>query len=339
MTIIGDVHYYVIKPIRIPQPVKTSFTQPPKSPLNAIVNFVFPQAPDSPGTRRAKDVKDRFNQKLNHESETHGIFSQLLNLHPKPTPLQFRIRQEAYESDIELEDRAFIGGKRRNSFDDAYSELAPNLRPTSKGKIVLLDKTQASRHRNVRSVAFANERTNSMTIDDWIRLKNDPSPEAIVMSPSTRVVVDPESPTKRRAGKSPVQHATDVKLGGEELTNKFYRATYHSSDDDYLMHPSVRLYFKQNALEDQDQLLFTISTSVDPTSNEEIHPTLANLSLFLSSDETRMSSEVKKALKWIILLYGIVSFLIVNFGVPKNFQYVAAFFLFFLFCIGLITCL
>ncbi|KAJ3304507.1 hypothetical protein HDV03_002716 [Kappamyces sp. JEL0829] len=339
MTIVGDVHYYTIKPTKVLAPKKSTVVAAPKSPLETIVNLVYPQHSDSPTTKRAREIREHFKEKLHPEAEHEkgGIFAQLLGFQSsRMEPLQFMIRQEAYENDIEMEDRAIIAGK-RNSFDDAYSDLAPNLRPTSSSKIMVLNRSQPSRHRNVRSVAFANERTTSMTIEDWIRLKNDPSPDAIVMSASTRIVID-ESPTRKRTARSPVRHETNSKAGNEPV-NKFYTAQYYASDDDFLMHPSVRSFFKANALEDQDHVLFTISSSNSRNAEGEAHPTLTNLSLFLGDEESRASSEFKKRLKWIILVYGVGSFFVVKFVVPPTYQYVAAFFLFFLFCIGLIISL
>lgn len=329
MTIIGDVHYYTIKPQRPPTPIKTSHA--PKSPLETIIDFVMPA--DSPATKRAKSINSHFSE----ASSGNSSFLSLLNtaLLSRPEPLQFMIKQEAYESDIELQDRsrASTVAKKRNSFDDAYSDISPSFRPATNNKDGALKKRgtagSSNRHRNVRSVAYSNERTNSMTIEEWIRLKNLPSPDAIVMSASTRVLIEDGSPRKRK-GASPVS-ASPTSSGGPSIEinnkplsidatspnnngNKFYVAKYYASDDDFLMHASVRSYFKANAFEDQDHVLFTILPQNEAGGQTQTnHPTLTNLSLFLGSSESRAQSKFRKMLKWFILIYFIAAALIVRY--------------------------
>lgn len=300
MTIVGDVHYFIIKPhLALLNPI-------PKSPYALFTSFIYPPVP--PASRRILAVRER----LGDANIT--------------TPLTFLIRQEAYESDFEEIEMQ----TRRRSFDDAYADDTPSHRPASQ-----LKKNCPNRMRNVRSHAFANERTDSMTIEDWMRIKNLPSPDAIVVSATTRVIVD-ASPTRRRA--SPTS-------GGGEMVQRVLEARYYASDDDYLMHASVRAYFKANALEDQDHVLFTIQTqSVEE--GGEVHPTLANLSLFLGNDESRSNSVFRRRLKWVVLGYGVFSFLILKFCgtmstnlVPFEYLYISGFFLFFALCLFLIIAL
>jgi hypothetical protein len=266
---------------------------------------------DSPATKRAKSIKSNFSL----SSGSRSIISQIFGLESKPEPLHFMIKQEAYENDIELQDR-IANFKKRSSFDDAFSDISPSFRPLTNSKAGSLKKKgeENHRHRNVRSVAYSNERTNSMTIDDWIKLKNLPSPDAIVMSASTRVMIEDNSPRKRKT--SPLSHLPSIDVTQNEKTyqseNKFYVAQYYASDDDFLMHASIRSYFKANALEDQDQILFTILPQSENTG--EAHPTLTNLSLFLGSPQTRAQTKFRKMLKWIIMIYFIGAVLFLKFA-------------------------
>lgn len=336
MTIIGDVHYYVIKPQKVQSPINFSAAAA-ISPLDTIINLVLPS--DSPATKRAKSINSHFSSS---SSQSSSVFSQLLNiaLPSKPQPLQFMIKQEAYESDIELQTRAKTA-KKRNSFDDAYSDISPNFRPVTNSKASVLKKgpETVNRHRNVRSVAYSNERTNSMTVDDWVRIKNLPSPEAIVMSASTRIAIDEGSPRRRKASPSTQSPPSiEANSSAADTPNKFYVAMYYASDDDFLMHGSVRSYFKLNAFEDQDHVLFTILPQSE-NAGDAAHPTLANLSLFLGSPESRAQSKFRRMLKWLMLVYFIVSALIVRYLVPTKYQYLVGFLLFFFFTLFLIVSL
>lgn len=228
MTIIGDVHYYIIKPAHT---VLKSHSASPKSPFKVLVDLILPDEDENSEVRRAKDVRDH----LLSNCDDSSILTRFLHYTTQPSfskgPLQFVINPDAYEADIELKEIR----RKRNSFDEAFTDNIPSLRPTSDFKLEDI----SDRHRNLRSAAFANERTISMTIEDWIRLKSNPSPEAIVMSASTRITIDP--PRKRHVRSPVIQNPSSISIS----------AKYYASDDDFLMHSSVRSYFKSNAL-DQD---------------------------------------------------------------------------------------
>lgn len=307
MTIIGDVHYYVIKAERRPEQMQRPRAESQKSPFANLLSLVYQNPDDAAANKRAREFRERLNEITRDDS--NSFLGYLLGLtNTKPTPLTFMIRQEAYESDIELEERRSIPPK-RSSFDDAYSDNnSPQFKSTSNTKLLLLSKIKTQIHRNVRSHAFANERTNSMTLEEWMRLKIDPSPDAIVMSATTRIRVD-ESPRKRKAG-SPGTTLSSPKSSPRVAYT--YKAHYYASDDDFLMFGSVRAYFKAHALEDQDHVLFTIQNTQNADSGEA-HPTLANLSLFLGGDESRQTRRFRNLLKWFVLIYGVASFVILKY--------------------------
>ena len=102
----------------------------------------------------------------------------------------------------------------------------------------------------------------------------------------------------------------------------FYIAMYYGTDDDFLMKSSVRLYFKENALEDGDNLLFTLATQND--SNLDPHPTLPN---FLYAVEDGEWGGYKDSwVFWIALLtYTATGSLVIKFLVPDTYAVVASF--------------
>ncbi|KAJ3258493.1 hypothetical protein HK103_003615 [Boothiomyces macroporosus] len=337
MTIVGDVHYYVIKPV----PVKKE-EHKPKSPFEALVNLIIPE-PDPINAKRSQCIRNN----LAHQ-EKPNLLSLMSFKNGSTGPMKFIIKKEAFESDIELQDRKEYVTvpkhsdvtERRNSFDDAFAEQKPSLRPLSITKKPPPIDTSMKRHRNIRSVAFSNERRGSMTVDDWIAHRTKKSPNEQVMSNTTSIQIS-TSPVKRTAKKSnpPSIHE-----------KKFYEAFYYASDDDFLMHSSIRQYFKQNALETGDSELFTILTQQIANHDEndimQQHPTLANLSFLMADEEPFRIFRRNKYLKYLVVLYAISSGLIVTFlgkllltKVPSQYYYVAGLSLFFLLCLFLIIAL
>jgi hypothetical protein len=162
------------------------------------------------------------------------------------------------------------------------------------------------------------------------------------MSATTRIRVE-DSPRKRKPASPP-----SIPSGPKTSPRVAYtfKAHYFASDDDFLMFGNVRAYFKTHALEDQDYVLFTIQNTQDIEAGEA-HPTLANLSLFLSGDESRATRRFRTLLKWFVLIYGIISFVLLKYVgnlqkliiVPNSLIYITAFFLFFFLCLVLIVAL
>ncbi|KAI8802072.1 hypothetical protein BJ742DRAFT_653000, partial [Cladochytrium replicatum] len=102
----------------------------------------------------------------------------------------------------------------------------------------------------------------------------------LMNSLSTTLGVSRSAPTRRRSDPSiPVQSLTRsnrkdqpvllqlymqpeaLEAGFPPLTASTFTAKYYASDDDFLMHASVRTYFRANALESDDAVLFTIPSS------------------------------------------------------------------------------
>jgi hypothetical protein len=267
MTIVGDVHYYVIK-------APPAAPKAPKSPLEQFKDLVYM---DSPTTARSKQI-------IQHLQQPKRNFLDRIFEKPK---VEFLLKPQLYEDSYELKATSQITLQRRNSFDDAFKDPQPLTTITT-------TTLKPIRHRNVRSIAFSNEKTELMTIDEWIKSKSKAS--------DTKSLCDADSPRKRHTRK----HAENVPIDPVQ----FYEARYYASDDDYLMHSSIRKYFKQNTVTSDDAILFTIQNS----SNEagEDHPTLAHLALLLGENDERQQ-RMRRRLKYVVVLYGIFSFVMLRY--------------------------
>lgn len=120
----------------------------------------------------------------------------------------------------------------------------------------------------------------------------------------------------------------------------YYTATYMGSDDDFLMKSTIRTYFRENALESQDAVLFTISTgnANAPNAQTNQHPTLADFLYIVQENDPRFglfgSSPASKRLRLFLLGYSIGGALIIYFAIPRGYPtYIAIFVFMFVLCI------
>jgi len=106
----------------------------------------------------------------------------------------------------------------------------------------------------------------------------------------------------------------------EDENTVIFRAEFYATDDDFLMRKDVRAYFKKNALEEKDSILFTLSNNIT-TINNEInaidsvqHPLLSfiNYTFFddtLTNDNLNVFSS---GVKWLLFGYFLFAFLLVK---------------------------
>ncbi|GBC04050.1 hypothetical protein RclHR1_05490013 [Rhizophagus clarus] len=153
-----------------------------------------------------------------------------------------------------------------------------------------------------------------------------------------------------------------------------YKAKFYATDDDFLMHSSIRHFFKSNALEPMDAQLFTINNSPHNNPNMNTTPPSTRLERMVTSQETFLldpmvignarpplttrntnsneSNDVptsrwrrivnnlrmNKGLRWLVLMYMIFGFLLIRFVVAETYAYLMAFLLmlclFLVFCVG-----
>ena len=190
---------------------------------------------------------------------------------------------------------------RRMSFDDAYTDQ----------KLV---KNTDSTHLKTRSSTYANDQT-GLSVEEWIQKQLAESPTHIVL----------QSPTKTTSSSSPRKRHTKISISQSPTSN--YKAHYLGSDDDYLMHRSLRSYFTANGLDANEGLLFDRHTSSSPIS------TLRNLLVLIrEQNHSQSTTNWKKVVKISIPAYMLVSFIILKFLVPLNLIYVVAIILIVLFC-------
>lgn len=142
---------------------------------------------------------------------------------------------------------------------------------------------------------------------------------------------------------------------GEDSSSFFYQAVYYGTDDDFLMKSSVRSYFKANALEDGDAILFSIPSidggsndQVDPSNNSSLqqHPTLPQF-LFQFQDADSNEEDLLEIWnrlkengrwKWYLGIYVVSGIIFVKFVVPTAYSLMTMFALLFILCLVLLLC-
>lgn len=106
----------------------------------------------------------------------------------------------------------------------------------------------------------------------------------------------------------------------EDENTIIFRAEFYATDDDFLMRRDVRAYFKENALEEKDSILFTLSNNTTTINNEANtidsiqHPLLSfiNYTFFddtLTNDNLNVFSS---GIKWLLCGYFLFAFLLVK---------------------------
>lgn len=102
---------------------------------------------------------------------------------------------------------------------------------------------------------------------------------------------------------------------------RFYEAEYYASDDDFLMKSSVRAYFRAQALEQNDALLFNLQVTAEAPS------------LHFVNTVTQRRFFHHPYFKYVVILYIIVGIALIYLFVPSEFIYLAAFIQVFFLCV------
>jgi hypothetical protein len=263
MTIVGDVHYYVVKAkVELQKPVKEKLRTP-------LFNFFYTKS-ESESSTRTKSIIKKLQEKAKTSDEVTvpAVLPYFNREHNGP--LRIIVRPEVYEHEMKSQRVE----QKRKSFDDAYAEP---VKITPKGH---------QRYKNIRSLNYANNNPLGLSIKDWLTTK---------MSPTE--IVPAKSPQKRKPKEPTIK-----------VTN--YNAHYFASDDDFLMFAHVRKFFKKNALESDDSILFAIQDTLASGEDAVDHPTLDNLAFLM---ETQVEFKFSTRLKLFTILYAIASFFIVRF--------------------------
>ncbi|KAJ3039057.1 hypothetical protein HK097_002951, partial [Rhizophlyctis rosea] len=182
---------------------------------------------------------------------------------------------------------------RRNSFDDAYADDSSNSKnqvrasldsprpqPQTNTPSYRPAPTTPRLHRRIRSTAFSNSSSKSLSIPEWIQLhavSSNPSSQPNAPSKPPKLIITPSTTSHRRKKPTP-ELESQPPSPSSPTPLQTYIATYHSTDDDFLMNASIRTYFRENALESTDAVLFTIpkANEVGMMEGMEQHPALMN---------------------------------------------------------------
>ncbi|OUM61395.1 hypothetical protein PIROE2DRAFT_62528 [Piromyces sp. E2] len=106
----------------------------------------------------------------------------------------------------------------------------------------------------------------------------------------------------------------------EDENTVVFRAEFYATDDDFLMRRDVRSYFKENALEEKDSILFTLSNN-PTTINQEgnainaiQHPLLSfiNYTFFDDTATNETLNVFSNGIKWLLAAYFLFAFLLVK---------------------------
>lgn len=226
----------------------------------------------------------------------------------------------------------------------------------------------------IHTNSYLNDRNNKLSVYDWIKIHST-SP----LSANTGVKID-DLFSKKFNNKSSNDGASvstdttkknendnnnnicitveDVDEDKENATEKddlkkndalnklkeiIFEAPFYATDDDFLMKSSVRAYFKQNALEPDDAVLFTLPSLVDNVVmlDGEQHPALLNFNYVLDrqmQNEARVLRKINKSLKWLLLAYLVFAFVLIKIWVPTNVVIIIIAIGIFLICFFLMIC-
>ena len=330
MTIVGDVHYYVIaSSLALEKMKELDKYKSKKSPLKMIADLI------------AGPIKSAHNN--NSETGGYGVSEDSIRKFkacsgvqsPGKKTLKMIARPEAFEEEVYQSElinpkhaqsssfREPRSDNRRSSFDDAYSSRphysgAKNtILPSRNGNPEIIQK-RAHKNKVVRSYAFCNSRER-VTLNEWVHIQalnksksNYNSPDSIKSGASWSPAAQNNS-----ASTSPT---LSIPTSGSSLCELFYEAVYYGCDDDFLMKASVRSYFKENALEDNDAVLFTLlaPTETNPTTNPaEQHPALSNFLYSVTDNDDGLLSfrnlNSRKLIRWVLLIYVVCGFIFVKF--------------------------
>ncbi|KAI8621351.1 hypothetical protein BC830DRAFT_250002 [Chytriomyces sp. MP71] len=160
-------------------------------------------------------------------------------------------------------------------------------------------------HRKVRSSSFVNVfgRIKVLSFEDWLKAFEQ---EKILGMEGNSV----SGSMKFRKAVSP-HNSTTIKIESPTSPDSkklYYIAEYLASDDDFLMKSSVRANFRENALESDDAVLFTLVGTGGAT---EQHPTLRDF-VYSFEDGTGWCI-TSKSFKLFLFSYFTFSVVIVNF--------------------------
>ncbi|KAJ3302752.1 hypothetical protein HDU76_005474 [Blyttiomyces sp. JEL0837] len=247
-----------------------------------------------------------------------------------------RSADDAFADDHLVTSKVRIAGtdESRNSSGTSGSQNARNARDR-------LESLSLSGHRKIRSSSFMNDRESRTSGVEGRHYLNDL--QAFEMwiqnhfgvDVSSPIIESPKAPIgvesltgglQKRGSLSKGKAVSPPVLDDSEKSKLFYVAEYYASDDDFLFKSAVRAYFRENAYEPSDAVLFSIppASPVDEHIDGEQHPALPNFVYTLEEvDGDGWNLYKSKVLQLCLIGYIIFGILLVRFIVPKGFEFVS----------------
>ncbi|KAJ3023393.1 UNVERIFIED_CONTAM: hypothetical protein HDU68_008628 [Siphonaria sp. JEL0065] len=375
MVIMGDVHYYVIKAMAVNVALLTNRNAPTisvASTLATATTAVEPKEyPRLVGVlaRRLSTKVNRFLHQMNNTDESLE-FSSDVNVSAMESGGALHKQQESAKTNDTVlaymdQFNAFLKSFKEETIPASASSSIIDycrefeiLRDHYLHEVQGIVFPQGGNNRNVKNSCFVNEYTQSrgsvLSFEDWLSQVAAPQPK------HGRKGLEQQQQHQ--------QHATMIKIhsfvgnvnGNDDAgasAKLFYVAEYLASDDDFLMKSSIRAIFRENALESDDAVLFTLPNSNSGGGSTRRDPVLRNL---LEAMEDNGWSVTSKSFKLFMLSYFMLSVIIVKFlgklfklwfgfgfdgniellqTVPEEYFYVASFSMVFLLCLFLIIAL
>ncbi|ORX45175.1 hypothetical protein BCR36DRAFT_333467 [Piromyces finnis] len=204
----------------------------------------------------------------------------------------------------------------------------------------------------VQTNSYLNDRDNKLSVYDWIKVHST-SPLSANNENFNKLFKNSNENDRSsnitddtKNTDTTINIDTDGESNADTLLNSIkeiiFEAKFYATDDDFLMKSNVRAYFKHNALEPDDAVLFTLP-SLDNVImlDGEQHPALANFNYVLDrqmQNEARVLRKINKSLKWLLLAYLIFAFVLIKVWVPTNIVVIIIAIGIFLICFFLMIC-
>ncbi|KAJ3011566.1 UNVERIFIED_CONTAM: hypothetical protein HDU68_001627 [Siphonaria sp. JEL0065] len=286
MVIMGDVHYYSIKAISVNLALLTNRNSSPTTiDTESTTQDLSAWSEDQFLSFIAQRLATKVNRFL------HGTKKLRIIMHPHEESSIEAVNSSKFEDEpindtvlAQIEKFSdFLKGLSGESDIDYYNEfeiLRERYNQDVKGTSTF------SIARKVKSSSIVNDygRTHEfLSFEEWLK------ETASFMKDTSQPTSQPSSPneirgslTKLKSRKQQHIQWTSAKIRIEspvdETSGKlFYIAEYLATDDDFLMKSSIRTIFRENALEPDDAVLFTLPHSSDTNAEMgEQHPALRN---------------------------------------------------------------
>jgi len=296
MTIVGDVHYYVIKR---GSPTQNSKNSPSSSKLNDNTTYA-----ESALERILSPAIERI---LGYSQERKK------NLNFNPQLDSFQVKKTGRSNST--------ASSRRNSADDAavIKMTSPDKEHMQKDDFGLHQTTKKYKdlaYTNVRSVSYQNDTDGVNSVTEWMRIHTQHEANR----------------AKGLISKSKSDVSTPI------VKECSWEAHYFASDDDFLLDSKIRAYFKENALEKDDSVLFAMPASTaahftDGTQNR----TGDSYVLTYRDSSGNLHGIPAKTVRLFLILFLLVGVILIRLFVPPHLIFLGIALLLLSFCLLLLA--